>query len=91
VSYLISHLQMTIEMYPSDQVADLRAEVTHWYENLQKEQMNQQAQLQEFGQSGRQAADFPGQLPQILSSLFLLSNKHVCVDRQQLPLSPRPQ
>lgn len=53
---------MTIEMYPSDQVADLRAEVTHWYENLQKEQMNQQAQLQEFGQSGRQPGDFPGQL-----------------------------
>ncbi|MEQ2172900.1 Ubiquitin carboxyl-terminal hydrolase 34, partial [Goodea atripinnis] len=53
-------LQMTIEMYPSDQVADLRAEVTHWYENLQKEQMNQQAQLQEFGQSGRQQGDFPG-------------------------------
>lgn len=52
--------QMTIEMYPSDQVADLRAEVTHWYENLQKEQMNQQAQLQEFGQSSRQG-DFPGQ------------------------------
>lgn len=52
---------MTIEMYPSDQVADLRAEVTHWYENLQKEQMNQQAQLQEFGQSGRQQGDFPGQ------------------------------
>lgn len=52
---------MTIEMYPSDQVADLRAEVTHWYENLQKEQMNQQAQLQEFGQSGRQSGDFPGQ------------------------------
>lgn len=56
-------LQMTIEMYPSDQVADLRAEVTHWYENLQKEQMNHQAQLQEFGQSGRQPGDFPGQLP----------------------------
>lgn len=55
---------MTIEMYPSDQVADLRAEVTHWYENLQKEQMNQQAQLQEFGQSGRQPGDFPGQLAQ---------------------------
>lgn len=53
---------MTIEMYPSDQVADLRAEVTHWYENLQKEQMNQQAQLQEFGQSSRQPGDFPGQL-----------------------------
>lgn len=52
---------MTIEMYPSDQVADLRAEVTHWYENLQKEQMNQQAQLQEFGQSGRQPGDFPGE------------------------------
>lgn len=52
---------MTIEMYPSDQVADLRAEVTHWYENLQKEQMNQQAQLQEFGQSSRQQGDFPGQ------------------------------
>lgn len=52
---------MTIEMYPSDQVADLRAEVTHWYENLQKEQMNQQAQLQEFGQSGRQQGEFPGQ------------------------------
>lgn len=55
---------MTIEMYPSDQVADLRAEVTHWYENLQKEQMNQQAQLQEFGQSGRQAGDFPGKASQ---------------------------
>lgn len=53
---------MTIEMYPSDQVADLRAEVTHWYENLQKEQMNQQAQLQEFGQSSRQAGECPGQL-----------------------------
>lgn len=61
---------MTIEMYPSDQVADLRAEVTHWYENLQKEQMNQQAQLQEFGQSGRQAGDFPGRLLQILPSLL---------------------
>lgn len=53
--------QMTIEMYPSDQVADLRAEVTHWYENLQKEQINQQAQLQEFGQSSRKG-DFPGKL-----------------------------
>lgn len=52
---------MTIEMYPSDQVADLRAEVTHWYENLQKEQINQQAQLQEFGQSSRKG-DFPGKL-----------------------------
>ncbi|KAJ7422952.1 hypothetical protein WISP_35954 [Willisornis vidua] len=51
--------KMTIEMYPSDQVADLRAEVTHWYENLQKEQLNQQAQLQEFGQSSRKG-DFPG-------------------------------
>lgn len=61
---------MTIEMYPSDQVADLRAEVTHWYENLQKEQMNQQAQLQEFGQSGRQPGDFPGRLPQILPLLL---------------------
>lgn len=57
---------MTIEMYPSDQVADLRAEVTHWYENLQKEQMNQQAQLQEFGQSGRQPGDFPGELSQVV-------------------------
>lgn len=56
---------MTIEMYPSDQVADLRAEVTHWYENLQKEQMNQQAQLQEFGPSGRQPADFPGEPPRL--------------------------
>lgn len=56
---------MTIEMYPSDQVADLRAEVTHWYENLQKEQMNQQAQLQEFGQSGRQPGDFPGGLTRL--------------------------
>lgn len=54
---------MTIEMYPSDQVADLRAEVTHWYENLQKEQMNQQAQLQEFGQSSRQPGDYPGEGP----------------------------
>lgn len=63
-------LQMTIEMYPSDQVADLRAEVTHWYENLQKEQMNQQAQLQEFGQSGRQGGDFPGQIE--ASLLFIL-------------------
>lgn len=57
---------MTIEMYPSDQVADLRAEVTHWYENLQKEQMNQQAQLQEFGQSGRQPGDFPGEVWQVV-------------------------
>lgn len=52
---------MTIEVYPSDQVADLWAEVTHWYENLQKEQINQQAQLQEFGQSSRKG-DFPGEL-----------------------------
>lgn len=59
---------MTIEMYPSDQVADLRAEVTHWYENLQKEQMNQQPQLQEFGQSGRPPGDFPGQPPQVIGA-----------------------
>ena len=52
---------MTIEMYPSDQVADLRAEVTHWYENLQKEQINQQAHLQEFSQSSRKG-EFPGGL-----------------------------
>lgn len=58
---------MTIEMYPSDQVADLRAEVTHWYENLQKEQINQQAQLQEFGQSSRKG-EFPGKS---ISSYFL--------------------
>jgi len=67
---------MTIEMYPSDQVADLRAEVTHWYENLQKEQMNQQAQLQEFGQGSRQPGDFSGQPSQLslhhLSSFILL-------------------
>ena len=49
---------MTIEMYPSDQVADLRAEVTHWYENLQKEQINQQAHLQEFGQSSRKGVSW---------------------------------
>lgn len=60
---------MTIEMYPSDQVADLRAEVTHWYENLQKEQINQQAQLQEFGQSSRKG-DFPGKL--LYSYLYFL-------------------
>lgn len=71
---------MTIEMYPSDQVADLRAEVTHWYENLQKEQMNQQAQLQEFGQSGRQSGDFPGQL---LSSLPLPSTHQTSPDPLQ--------
>uniref|UniRef100_A0A8C3G314 Ubiquitin carboxyl-terminal hydrolase 34 n=1 Tax=Cyclopterus lumpus TaxID=8103 RepID=A0A8C3G314_CYCLU len=65
--------KMTIEMYPSDQVADLRAEVTHWYENLQKEQMNQQAQLQEFGQSGRQAADFPGGL---MGPVRMISSGH---------------
>lgn len=59
---------MTIEMYPSDQVADLRAEVTHWYENLQKEQINQQAQLQEFGQSSRKG-EFPGK--------FNSSNFHI--------------
>lgn len=79
---------MTIEMYPSDQVADLRAEVTHWYENLQKEQMNQQAQLQEFGQSGRQPGDFPGRLPQTplvivctvnRSSLFLKVFMSLCL------------
>lgn len=70
---------MTIEMYPSDQVADLRAEVTHWYENLQKEQMNQQAQLQEFGQSGRQPGDFPGDPSSSSSSspLLLLSAEPV--------------
>ena len=60
---------MTIEMYPSDQVADLRAEVTHWYENLQKEQINQQAQLQEFGQSSRKG-EFPGKST---SSNFIFS------------------
>lgn len=69
---------MTIEMYPSDQVADLRAEVTHWYENLQKEQMNQQAQLQEFGQSGRQPGDFPGEVLQAapISSLAKVLHLH---------------
>ena len=60
-------------MYPSDQVADLRAEVTHWYENLQKEQMNQQAQLQEFGQSGRQPGDFPGRGPAASTPFFHFS------------------
>uniref|UniRef100_A0A3P9L1X7 Ubiquitin carboxyl-terminal hydrolase 34 n=1 Tax=Oryzias latipes TaxID=8090 RepID=A0A3P9L1X7_ORYLA len=64
--------KMTIEMYPSDQVADLRAEVTHWYENLQKEQMNQQAQLQEFGQSGRQTGDFPG----LMGPVRMISSGH---------------
>ncbi len=64
---------MTIEMYPSDQVADLRAEVTHWYENLQKEQMNQQAQLQEFGQSGRQPADFASGL---MGPVRMISSGH---------------
>uniref|UniRef100_W5NGU5 Ubiquitin carboxyl-terminal hydrolase 34 n=1 Tax=Lepisosteus oculatus TaxID=7918 RepID=W5NGU5_LEPOC len=64
--------KMTIEMYPSDQVADLRAEVTHWYENLQKEQMNQQAQLQEFGQSSRQG-DFPGGL---MGPVRMISSGH---------------
>ncbi|XP_036605909.1 ubiquitin carboxyl-terminal hydrolase 34-like [Trichosurus vulpecula] len=53
--------KMTIEMYPSDQVADLRAEVTHWYENLQKKQISQQAQLQEFHQSSGKG-EFPGGL-----------------------------
>uniref|UniRef100_A0A3B5M8F1 Ubiquitin carboxyl-terminal hydrolase 34 n=1 Tax=Xiphophorus couchianus TaxID=32473 RepID=A0A3B5M8F1_9TELE len=65
--------KMTIEMYPSDQVADLRAEVTHWYENLQKEQMNQQAQLQEFGQSSRQQGDFPGGL---MGPVRMISSGH---------------
>ncbi|XP_041108949.1 ubiquitin carboxyl-terminal hydrolase 34 isoform X4 [Polyodon spathula] len=64
--------KMTIEMYPSDQVADLRAEVTHWYENLQKEQMNQQAQLQEFGQNSRQG-DFPGGL---MGPVRMISSGH---------------
>ncbi|XP_069090498.1 ubiquitin carboxyl-terminal hydrolase 34 isoform X1 [Pleurodeles waltl] len=63
--------KMTIEMYPSDQVADLRAEVTHWYENLQKEQLNQQAQLQEFGQSSRK--DFPGGL---MGPVRMISSGH---------------
>ncbi|XP_055079983.1 ubiquitin carboxyl-terminal hydrolase 34 isoform X2 [Periophthalmus magnuspinnatus] len=66
--------KMTIEMYPSDQVADLRAEVTHWYENLQKEQLNQQPQLQEFGQSARQGAgDFPGGL---MGPVRMISSGH---------------
>lgn len=69
---IVNIVQMTIEMYPSDQVADLRAEVTHWYENLQKEQMNQQAQLQEFGQSGRQSGDFPGQIARLLHLLLFV-------------------
>ncbi|XP_018120315.1 ubiquitin carboxyl-terminal hydrolase 34 isoform X2 [Xenopus laevis] len=64
--------KMTIEMYPSDQVADLRAEVTHWYENLQKDQMNQQAQLQEFGQSSRKV-DFPGGL---MGPVRMISSGH---------------
>lgn len=75
---------MTIEMYPSDQVADLRAEVTHWYENLQKEQINQQAQLQEFGQSSRKG-DFPGKLyclklcisPYEVSSIYSFENSFI--------------
>lgn len=62
---------MTIEMYPSDQVADLRAEVTHWYENLQKEQINQQAQLQEFGQSSRKG-EFPGKLKSLKFFFFYI-------------------
>ncbi|XP_028316758.1 ubiquitin carboxyl-terminal hydrolase 34 isoform X2 [Gouania willdenowi] len=65
--------KMTIEMYPSDQVADLRAEVTHWYENLQKEQMNQQAQLQEFGQSSRPSGEFPGGL---MGPVRMISSGH---------------
>nr|XP_060479486.1 ubiquitin carboxyl-terminal hydrolase 34 [Panthera onca] len=64
--------KMTIEMYPSDQVADLRAEVTHWYENLQKEQINQQAQLQEFGQSSRKG-EFPGGL---MGPVRMISSGH---------------
>ncbi|MEJ1274325.1 hypothetical protein NN561_005208 [Cricetulus griseus] len=64
--------KMTIEMYPSDQVADLRAEVTHWYENLQKEQINQQAQLQEFGQSSRKG-EFPGSL---MGPVRMISSGH---------------
>ncbi|XP_028827085.1 ubiquitin carboxyl-terminal hydrolase 34 isoform X3 [Denticeps clupeoides] len=64
--------KMTIEMYPSDQVADLRAEVTHWYENLQKEQLNQQAQLQEFGQASRQG-DYPGGL---MGPVRMISSGH---------------
>ncbi|KAH0521479.1 Ubiquitin carboxyl-terminal hydrolase 34, partial [Microtus ochrogaster] len=64
--------KMTIEMYPSDQVADLRAEVTHWYENLQKEQINQQAQLQEFGQSNRKG-EFPGGL---MGPVRMISSGH---------------
>ena len=48
---------MTIEMYPSDQVADLRAEVTHWYENLQKEQLQKQKDASgEEGDKGEPAA-----------------------------------
>ncbi|XP_070409718.1 ubiquitin carboxyl-terminal hydrolase 34 isoform X3 [Nothobranchius furzeri] len=65
--------KMTIEMYPSDQVADLRAEVTHWYENLQKDQVNQQAQLQEFGQSSQQPGDFPGGL---MGPVRMISSGH---------------
>ena len=64
--------KMTIEMYPSDQVADLRAEVTHWYENLQKEQINQQAHLQEFGQSSRKG-EFPGGL---MGPVRMISSGH---------------
>ncbi|KTF99861.1 hypothetical protein cypCar_00023960 [Cyprinus carpio] len=64
--------KMTIEMYPSDQVADLRAEVTHWYENLQKDQLSQQAQLQEFGQTSRQQ-DFPGGL---MGPVRMISSGH---------------
>lgn len=75
-------VQMTIEMYPSDQVADLRAEVTHWYENLQKDQLSQQAQLQEFGQTSRQQ-DFPGLIGQLAlvigQTKLLLTFLCVCV------------
>lgn len=67
-------------MYPSDQVADLRAEVTHWYENLQKEQMNQQAQLQEFGQSSRQQGDFPGR--RTIFSIYSNSKLSACSEPQ---------
>jgi hypothetical protein len=80
---------MTIEMYPSDQVADLRAEVTHWYENLQKEQINQQAQLQEFGQSSRKG-EFPGKSKSsdfyfVLGSSFSNCPSSFCDDVTESP------
>jgi len=42
-----SHMQTVVEMQSADLVAELRAEVTYWWESVQKSQQQQRQQQQE--------------------------------------------